>query len=40
MVIMAEDAFHLARMLKLHFDRAIIPAPYGMDQILMWCLLY
>jgi len=34
MAIMNADAFFMAQMLKLDFDRAVIPAPYGMDQIL------
>jgi tRNA (guanine37-N1)-methyltransferase len=28
------DAFHLARMIREEFDRIVIPAPYGMDDIL------
>lgn len=32
--IITADAFHADRMLKLDFDRVVIPTPYGMDQIL------
>lgn len=34
MAVMTADAFYMAQMLKLNFDRAVIPAPYGLDQIL------
>jgi tRNA (guanine37-N1)-methyltransferase len=33
-VIVKGDAFSASRMLKIQFDRAVIPTPYGMDQIL------
>jgi tRNA (guanine37-N1)-methyltransferase len=33
-VIVKGDAFSASRMLKKQFDRAVIPTPYGMDQIL------
>ena len=33
-VIIKGDAFSASRMLKMQFDRAIVPMPYGMDQIL------
>jgi tRNA (guanine37-N1)-methyltransferase len=29
--VLNADAEHMAQMLKLEFDRAVIPAPYGMD---------
>jgi tRNA (guanine37-N1)-methyltransferase len=32
--IITADAFHVDRMMKLDFDRIVIPTPYGMDQIL------
>ncbi len=34
MAIMTADAFFMGQMLKLDFDRIVIPAPYGMDEIL------
>ncbi len=34
LAVVNADAFHVPRMLKPCFDRAVIPAPYGMDCIL------
>ena len=34
MTVLNADAKHMAQMLKPEFDRAVIPAPYGMDWIL------
>ncbi len=34
MVVITADALYADRMMKQDFDRVIIPAPYGMDQIL------
>ncbi len=33
-VIIKGDAFSSSRMLKMQFDRAVVPTPYGRDQIL------
>lgn len=33
-VIIKGDTFSASRMLKMQFDRAVVPTPYGMDQIL------
>lgn len=33
-VIIKGDAFSAPKMLKMHFDRAVVPTPYGRDDIL------